>query len=45
MDYVVEHDFPDIGLKKMLLNARQISYKGQEKQRILLSIQDVTEKE
>jgi two-component system CheB/CheR fusion protein len=41
-DYVVEHEFPDIGRKKMLLNARQISYRGHERQMILLAIEDMT---
>ena len=43
-DYAVEHDFPDIGRKKMLLNARQISYRGQERRMILLAIEDITGK-
>jgi two-component system CheB/CheR fusion protein len=43
-DYAVEHDFPGIGWKKMLLNARQITYRGQEKKLILLAIEEVTGK-
>ena len=43
-DYVIEHDFRGIGRKKMLLNARQISYGGPGKQMILLAIEDVSEK-
>ncbi len=37
-DYEVTHDFPDIGLKIMLLNARQLD----TTQQILLAIEDVT---
>lgn len=37
-NYKVTHDFPDLGTKTMLLNARQID----SKQLILLAIEDVT---
>jgi PAS domain S-box-containing protein len=40
-DYEVEHDFPDIGRKVMLLNARRLRQAGTEL--ILLAIEDVTE--
>jgi two-component system CheB/CheR fusion protein len=40
--YQVEHDFPAIGKRKMLLNARRISGKTGETQLILLAIEDVT---
>lgn len=40
----VEHDFPAIGKKVMLLNARRISTGGSEKELILLAIEDVTGK-
>jgi len=42
-DYEVEHDFPNIGRKIMLLNARRIWEGAEEPQRILLAIKDVTE--
>jgi two-component system CheB/CheR fusion protein len=37
---VVEHEFPKIGYKKMILNARKIHQKGIEKEMILLAIED-----
>jgi two-component system CheB/CheR fusion protein len=40
--YEVEHDFPAIGKRKMLLNARRIVGKSGETQLILLAIEDVT---
>lgn len=43
-DYVVEHDFPGIGRKKMLLNGRRIYQEGLEAETILLAIEDVTGK-
>ncbi|MFC1885859.1 chemotaxis protein CheB [Thermodesulfobacteriota bacterium] len=44
-DFKVDHKFPKIGRKKMLLNARRISEHGVSKDRILLAIEDVTERE
>jgi two-component system CheB/CheR fusion protein len=45
-DFRVEHDFPGIGRKRMLLNARRILGKtGDEGAKILLAIEDVTGKE
>ena len=41
-DFEVEHDFPVIGKKIMLLNARGIMQHGEKKQMILLAIEDVT---
>ena len=41
-DYEVEHDFPVIGRKVMLLNARRLQQEGTEL--ILLAIEDVTER-
>jgi two-component system CheB/CheR fusion protein len=41
-DYAVEHDFPNIGHKKIILNARQIYQKGNENNKILLVMEDVT---
>jgi two-component system CheB/CheR fusion protein len=43
-DFHVEHEFPDIGKKKMLLNARRIQQKDEQNQRILLAIEDITDK-
>ena len=40
--FEVEHDFPAIGKRKMLLNARRITGKTGETQLILLAIEDVT---
>jgi two-component system CheB/CheR fusion protein len=42
-DFEVEHVFPGIGYKKMLLNARRIYQEGAGTERILLAIEDVTE--
>ena len=42
--YQVEHEFPGIGRRKMLLNARHITGKTDEAQLILLAIEDVTER-
>lgn len=41
-DFEVEHDFPDIGRRKMILNARRIVQKDEQTQCILLAIEDVT---
>ncbi len=43
-DFEVEHEFPSIGRKIMLLNARQIYTKGIGAQMILLAIEDITER-
>jgi PAS domain S-box-containing protein len=40
--YDIEHDFPAIGRKVMLLNARRLQHEGAEL--ILLAIEDVTER-
>jgi PAS domain-containing protein len=42
-DFKVEHDFPDIGPKKMLLNARALKSNGEQPSRVLLAIEDLTE--
>ena len=42
--YEVEHDFPDIGQRTMLLNARKVFYEAGPRMNILLGIEDVTEK-
>jgi two-component system CheB/CheR fusion protein len=43
-DFMVENEFPIIGRKKILLNARGILQKGKQTQLILLAMEDVTEK-
>jgi chemotaxis protein methyltransferase CheR len=40
--FEVEHDFPHIGRRSMLLNARQVVYEDRSKLTILLAIRDVT---
>jgi two-component sensor histidine kinase len=42
--YQVEHDFPDIGQRTMLLNARKVFYEADSRMNILLGIEDITEK-
>ncbi len=41
-DYEVEHEFPEIGQRTMLLNARKVFYEGGSNTTILLGIEDVT---
>ena len=41
-DYEVEHEFPHLGIRIMLLNARQVFYKEGAETTILLGIEDVT---
>ena len=43
-NFEVEHDFPSIGHKTMLLNARQINQDGNKSKMILLAIEDITER-
>jgi PAS domain S-box-containing protein len=43
-DFEVDHEFPAIGRRTMLLNARQIYSKGIGAQMILLAIEDITER-
>jgi PAS domain S-box-containing protein len=43
-NFEVDHEFPSIGRKIMLLNARQIYSKGIGAQMILLAIEDITER-
>jgi two-component system CheB/CheR fusion protein len=42
-DFPVEHEFPGIGRRKMLLNARRVVRQGTETQAILLVFEDRTE--
>jgi two-component system CheB/CheR fusion protein len=44
-EFKVDHEFPDIGRRTMLLDARRLFPEGRGTQSILLSIYDVTEKE
>jgi two-component sensor histidine kinase len=41
-DYEVEHQFPEIGLRTMLLNARKVFYEGNSHTTLLLGIEDVS---
>jgi two-component system CheB/CheR fusion protein len=43
-DYPVEHNFPNIGYRKILLNARSIIGQTGDTQLILLSMNDITDK-
>lgn len=43
-NFEVEHDFPRIGKKLMLLNAHRIELEGQYKDRILIALEDITER-
>jgi two-component sensor histidine kinase len=43
-DYEVEHEFPGLGHRTMLLNGRQAFYEGGAETTILLGIEDVTER-
>jgi len=43
-DYLVQHDFPDIGPRTMLLNARQLHDAGNTTKLILLAFEDITER-
>ena len=43
-DFEVAHDFPHIGKKLMLLNAHRIELEGQYKDRILIAIEDITDR-
>ncbi|MCL6621222.1 MAG: PAS domain-containing protein, partial [Syntrophobacterales bacterium] len=43
-DFEVEHDFPHIGVKTMLLNARLLPGRAGRPDMILLAIEDITER-
>jgi hypothetical protein len=43
-NYEVEHDFPSIGQRTVLLNARKVFYEKGSHSTILLGIEDITEK-
>ena len=40
--FLMEHEFPIIGKRRMLLNARRIAQEGSPKELILLAIEDIT---
>ncbi len=40
-DYLVEHDFPRIGRRRLLLNARRIAPEGGEARLVLLAMEEV----
>ena len=41
-DFLVEHDFPKIGKRRIMLNARRLHLEDQGTQKILLAMEDVT---
>jgi len=43
-DFEVEHDFPRLGRRTMLLNARRVHRQANKTDMILLAIQDITER-
>jgi len=44
-DYIVEHKFPSIGPRKMILNAHRIQQAGPDTDVIFLAIEDVTDRQ
>ena len=43
-EFEVEHDFPTIGHRTMLLNARKVFYEGNNSTSLLVAIEDVTQR-
>ena len=43
-EYEVVHDFPGLGRRTMLLNARKVFYQGNSSTSVLLAIEDVTQR-
>ena len=41
--FLMEHEFPIIGKRRMLLNARRIAQEGSSKELILLAVEDITD--
>jgi len=39
----MEHEFPIIGMRRMLLNARRIAQEGSLIEQILLAVEDITD--
>jgi len=44
VNFEIEHDFPELGHRIMLLNARQIKWEDNMQKALLLSIDDITER-
>ena len=44
IDFEIEHDFPDIGKRIMLLNACRIYLKANRTKLIIITIKDITER-
>src|SRR5881227_1447818 len=42
--FEVEHDFPTLGQRTMLLNARKVFYEGNNSTSLLVAIEDITER-
>lgn len=42
-NFEVDHEFPCIGRKRMLLNARRVYQEGKSTERILLAVEDITD--
>jgi len=43
-EFEVEHDFPTLGRRTMLLNARKVFYEGNNSTSLLVAIEDVTQR-
>jgi chemotaxis protein methyltransferase CheR len=43
-EFEVEHDFPNLGQRTMLLNAREVVYENSTKRTILLAFMDITDR-
>jgi len=41
-EYLVEHEFPQIGFRRMKLNAREIQFKGNHEPYILIKMEDIS---
>jgi two-component system CheB/CheR fusion protein len=41
-DFLIEHRFPEVGFKRMMVNARMLREEDKEGNRILLAVEDVT---
>ena len=41
-DFLVDHEFPQIGRRMIMLNARRLEAKDKHTQKILLAMEDVT---
>jgi PAS domain S-box-containing protein len=41
-DFVIHHEFPGLGARTLLLNGRRVYEKGEETEKILLVIEDIT---